>query len=191
MTHKIREARTLCTADEFELFRDSLPGHLYGLSFPELQSCLLRARTLRDKYQDVHRRQRGGARGKLTHGRPKELYDCTRTGQKADLFAKALGRFERKVRTLEEQDRRREEEARLRTSGERRRVDQDCRRLKAERADRESHLTPPTADAGPRAPVGAPPPRPAWAMRNALAKSAAGHFRSANRRFQARRDRQR
>jgi len=188
MTHYAREARILCTTDELSLYGDSLGWRLERLSPRDLQTRLRRARILRDKYRDVHRRQQGGARGKMTHGHPKELHDFSRTRQKAELFAEALERFERRLRALEEQDRRRTEESRLKAPGERRRADRASRRLKAERAERERHLARPTADAGPRPPFGAPPPRPGRAIQNVSAMSSAAHFRSANRRFQARHD---
>jgi hypothetical protein len=188
MTHDAREAKTLCTTDEFSLYGESLGKRLERLSPRDIQSRLRRARILRDKYRDVHQRQRGGARGKMTHGHPKEIHDFSRTRQKAEIFAEVLERFERRLRALEEQEQCRREEALRKASGDRRRADQAGRRLKAERAERDLHLARPTADAGPRPTFGAPPPRPGRAIQNVSGKSSAAHFRSANRRFQARHD---
>lgn len=187
MTNETRAAKALCTKNERALVQDSLPGDVDSLSPRGLRSRVTRARTLRDKYRDLHQRQRGGARGKLSNGRPKELHDCTRTREKAELFARTLERFEREMRAVAG----RKQEARRRISSERRSSVQQNRRWEAARADSENHQGPPRADAGPREPFGASPPRPGAAMREALTKSAAGRFRNANRRFQAHRDRDR
>ena len=188
MIQDTRQAKRLCTADEFKLYQASIGGLLERLSPTDLHSRRRRTRTLRDKYRGVYRRQRGGARGKMTEGRAKEIHDFGRTWQKAELFEDALDRFEGRLRDLEMEVRRREDEARRRSAGRRRQAEQEGRRVQAARVDRESHLGRPSNETGPRPEFGAPPPRPGRPIQLVSAKGASGHFRSANRRFQARRD---
>lgn len=188
MIQDTRQARGLCTVDEFRLYRDSLGARLERLAPKDLQSRLRRARDLRDKYRGIHRRQRGGARGKTADGRAKEVHDFNRTCQKAELFETTLGRFQERVRALERALRHQEAEARRTSAGQRRRADQEGRRLKAERTERESHLGRTPDETGPRPQFGATPPRPGRSIQLVSAKGASAHFRSANRRFQARRD---
>lgn len=191
MIQDTRQARNLCSADEYVLYRDCLGGRLEQLSTLSLHARLERARILRDKYRDIYRRQRGGARGKTTGGVAMEVHDFARTRLKEELFEEILERFKGRLRALD-MERRRQEDADRRTSaGQRRRTGQEGRRLKAARADRESHLGRPPNDTGPRPPLGAPPPRPGRAVQGVSARGASGHFRSANRRFQARRDHRR
>lgn len=189
MIQDTRQAMGLCTVDEFRLYQDSLSKRrLEQLSPTELQSRLRRARTLRDKYRGVYRRQRGGARGKMPSRRMKEVHDYSRTFQKAELFEEAVERFDARLRALETARRRREEAVRRKSAGERRRADQEGRRIKAERTERESHLGRPSNEMGPRAEFGARPPRPGRPVQYVSGKRISGHFGSENRRFQARRD---
>lgn len=189
MIQDTRQAKSLCTGDEFRLYRDSLSRRrLERLSPSELQSRLRRARILRDKYRGVYRRQRGGARGKMSDRRMKEVHDYSRTFRKAELFEEAVERFEGRLRALEAERQRREEAVRRKRAGERRRADQENRRIKAERTERESHLGRPPHEMGPRAEFGARPPRPGRRVQYVSGKRVSGHFRSEGRRFQARRD---
>jgi hypothetical protein len=189
MIQDTRQAKGLCTVDEFRLYRDSLSkGRLEQLSPPELQSRLRRARSLRDKYRGVYRRQRGGARGKLSDRRVREVPAHSRTFQKAELFEEAVERFDARLRDLETERGRREEAIRRTRARERRRADQEGRRIKAERTERESHLGRPSNERGPGAEFGTRPPRPGRPVQHVSGKRASGHFGSENRRFQARRD---
>lgn len=174
-----REAKALCTADEFRLYAASLEGRLERLSAEDLPLRLRRARTLRDKYRDLYRRQRAGARGKRARALPRELHDSSRTLRKAELFAKMVERLEDRRRVLEDEARRREDLARAAAPRP---------RLKTGASAPKRPPSPFASGGMPRAPLGAPPPRPARAIQGIFARSASGHFRSANRRFQARRD---
>lgn len=189
MVQHARQAKRLCTEDELRLYQDSLFGGRLGQLSPlELRSRLRRARALRDKYRDVHRRQRSGARGKMPDGRAKEVHDFSRTFQKGELFEEAVERFEGRLRALETERRRREGALRRKSGAERRRADREARRIKAERAERESHLGRPPDETGPRAEFRARPPRPGRPIQYVSGKRIAAHFGSQNRRFQAQRD---
>jgi len=182
------EDRNLCASDEVALYQDSVGRRLEQLASEDLRSRLRRAKLLMEKYRDVYRRQRNGSRGKAMTGRRKDAGDFERSGRKVELFQEVLRRFKYRLRVLEDLDRSRLEERRHMASAERRRVDRDRRRSDSERIERKSHLARPKADAGPSSHPGALPPKSGQTIQNVFAKNVAGHFRSANRSFQARRD---
>jgi regulator of protease activity HflC (stomatin/prohibitin superfamily) len=187
MIKEMQRLKALCTRDEFALYRESLGNRLEQLSSRDLRSRIRRARNLRDKYNGAHRRQRSGERGKLPQDRSVGLSDFSGTWQKADLFQQVLGRFERRIDALEEKERQRQEESDRRGAGDRRQAGRTRRQVEAAQTDRESHRGRPKGDAGRRS-QGAVPKGPGRAAQYAHGRGTAGHFGSANRRFQAHHD---
>lgn len=86
-----REARQLSTAAEWTLIASSLPGDIRALPPARLKNKVLRARTMRNKYRDLAKRQFRETRAART-GRPNESRNA-RTERKAVLFAEVLARF--------------------------------------------------------------------------------------------------
>jgi len=187
MSTDIQNTKALCTRDEFALYRESLGRRLEQLSSRDLKSRVRRARNLRDKYNGAQRRQRSGERGKLPQDRSVGFSDLSGTWQKADLFEQVLERFERRMDALEEKERQRQEEADRRGAGARRQAERTRRQVDAAQTDRESHRGRPKGDAGRRT-QGSVPKGPGRAAQYAHGRGTAGHFGSANRRFQAHRD---
>lgn len=187
MIQEIRQARSLFTAEEFRLYREGLGERLERLSPTDLKSRVRRTRSLRDKYQDVHRRQRGGARRRMPNLGPTKRDDFTRTHQKALLFEHTLRRFERRLRNLETSHRDPEEAERPRRGAERRPAAGEGRgKMPAGRARGVPRGR--ASARGPRQEPGAPPPGPRQPWHRVSGKVESGRHRSRNRRFQARRD---
>jgi hypothetical protein len=91
MKLNLRSARTLCTANEFELVMASGGEGLRALSEARLKQKIVRARNLRDKYRDLLRRQRLAAR--RPGAKPARDDANARTESKAALFEQTLARF--------------------------------------------------------------------------------------------------
>ena len=91
-----REARQLSTASEWPLIASSLPAAVSSLTDARLKSHVVRARTLRDKYRDLSKRQHRLVQPRRS-GRPGEEVNV-RTKQKAMLFAEILERFTAETR---------------------------------------------------------------------------------------------
>jgi hypothetical protein len=89
MAYNRNHARSLCTAAEFQLFAASLADSIRSLTPAQLKARLERARRLRDKYRDLHQRQRLVARART--GSKKG--SAERTKVKAQLFDEAVKRF--------------------------------------------------------------------------------------------------
>lgn len=102
MAYNRHHARSLCTAAEFQLFAASLAGTLRSLTPARLKAKLDRARKLRDKYRDLHQRQRLAARART--GSKKGSAERTRI--KAQLFAEAVKRFTAQIRANAAADKR-------------------------------------------------------------------------------------
>lgn len=94
MAYNRHHARSLCTAAEFQLFTASLSDTIRGLSPAQLKGKLDRARRLRDKYRDLHKRQRLEARART--GTKKG--SAERTRKKVQLFDEATKRFNEQIR---------------------------------------------------------------------------------------------
>jgi hypothetical protein len=94
----LRKARALCTAAEFELVAASGGKALAALGEARLKSKITRARALRDKYRDLHRRQRLEAR--RPGAKPARADANARTASKAELFEQVLARFVERYRQL-------------------------------------------------------------------------------------------
>ena len=98
MAYNFTQARALLTAAELELFDQSRAEPIKGLTPAGLAGKVKRARTLRDKYRDLYRRQTVAVRGEDVKGRT----DNERTQRKADLFQEVLERFEARTTLLQE-----------------------------------------------------------------------------------------
>lgn len=94
MAYTITQARKLLTTGELSVFESSRPQPLRALTPARLRSKLERARTLRDKYRDLYRRQAVATRGAPARARSPVGADNQRTKQKAELFAEVLARYE-------------------------------------------------------------------------------------------------
>jgi hypothetical protein len=73
------------------LISSSLPPALQTLSAARLKSKIARARKLRDKYQDLYRRQKIGSKSRMT-GLPYERLNV-RTLRKKQMFGEAITRL--------------------------------------------------------------------------------------------------
>jgi len=91
MKVNLRSARALCTANELDLVMASGGEGIRALSEARLKQKVVRARTLRDKYRDLLRRQRLAAR--RPGAKPARDNANARTAAKADLFEQTLARF--------------------------------------------------------------------------------------------------
>lgn len=99
MAYTLTQARPLLNAAELALFDQSRTQPVKDLTPAKLAGAVKRARTLRDKYRDLFRRQTVGLRtrkpGALTGN------DNERTQRKADILQEVLERFEARVTLLE------------------------------------------------------------------------------------------
>jgi hypothetical protein len=112
MAYNRNQARGICNKTEYALFASSLKGEVEKLPQARVQSGIKRSRTLRDKYRDLHKRQRLATRDRV--GTKKGIKPDTnaRTEQKAKLFAEVLARFEAHLKNLKA-----EEKAQARSAG--------------------------------------------------------------------------
>ena len=102
MAYTITQARPLLNAAELELFDQSRAEPIKSLTLARLRGKVTKARTLRDKYRDLFRRQTVSVRSAPTNkGRSPVGADNERTQRKADILQEVLGRFEARVQQLE------------------------------------------------------------------------------------------
>ncbi len=107
MAYTITQARPLLNAAELELFDQSRAEPIKALTLARLRGKVTRARTLRDKYRDLFRRQTVSVRSApTTKGRSPVGADNERTQRKADILQEVLGRFEARVEQLEAKEQR-------------------------------------------------------------------------------------
>ena len=92
------EARRLSAKNEWSLISSSLPPALESLSAARLKSKIVRARKLRQKYQDLYRRQKLSARSRMT-GAPYERLNV-RTFRKKQMFQEAMVRLRLQLRKV-------------------------------------------------------------------------------------------
>lgn len=105
MAYSLTQARPLLTAAELELFDQSRAEPIKALTLARLRGKVTRARTLRDKYRDLFRRQTVAVRSvPATQGRSPAGTDNERTQRKADILQEVLGRFEARLAQLEARD---------------------------------------------------------------------------------------
>lgn len=101
MAYNRTQVRNLLSAAEFELFEASLADNLKMLTGARLRSRIGRARALRDKYQDLLRRQKIATRGRTGSKLGNTGVANQRTEQKMAVLAEALLRFEKRALQLE------------------------------------------------------------------------------------------
>jgi hypothetical protein len=87
-------ARKLTTKDEAEFLEGLQPGRIESVTPARLRQKLSRARRLRDKYQDLARRQSGQARGKRAPTGSRPATSNQNTLRKVELFEWAIERIE-------------------------------------------------------------------------------------------------
>jgi hypothetical protein len=92
---QLTEARRLSSIRELSLISSSLPPALRTHSAARLKSKISRARKLREKYQDLYRRQKLAAKPRMT-GVPYERLNV-RTLRKKQMFGEALTRLRRQL----------------------------------------------------------------------------------------------
>ena len=100
MAYNRKHAQTLCNRTEFQLFESSLKGAIEKLPQARVQEGIQRARTLRQKYRDLHQRQRLATRDRTGSKKGAKPATNERTEQKIKLFAEVLERFELRLKTL-------------------------------------------------------------------------------------------
>ena len=102
MAYTITQARPLLNAAELELFDQSRAEPIKALTLARLDGKVWRARTLRDKYRDLFRRQTVSVRSDPSgKSRSPVGVDNERTQRKADILQEVLGRFEARVEQLQ------------------------------------------------------------------------------------------
>ncbi len=89
MSYTLRQVQPLLTKPELELFQSSRAAAVRTLSERQLASRIKRARTQRDKYRDLFRRQTVQSRARAGSADANR-----RTEQKAEIMADLLERFE-------------------------------------------------------------------------------------------------
>lgn len=94
-------ARRLCNASELTLFESSVGAELASLSEARLKAKIVRARNLRDKQQDLLRRQKLATRARTGTKVGASGVANQRTEQKLKLFSEALARFEARLVSVE------------------------------------------------------------------------------------------
>lgn len=102
MAYNRVHARNLCNAAEFELFLASLSDAIGNLGAAQLKSKIKRARALRDKNQDLFRRQTVSIQAATGSKRGNTIVANQRTEQKAKLFAETLERLEHRLSQVED-----------------------------------------------------------------------------------------
>ncbi len=101
MSISLAAARKLCTKPEFNLVQHGTKQGMKQLTPARLRQKVTRARTLREKYRDLTKQQRGEARGKrqAKGARPAQSSDNTR--KKAEIFDELLSRFQQQLELVE------------------------------------------------------------------------------------------
>lgn len=90
----IRQAKSLCTAAEFELVHWSTSKRVEDLTPARLVAKRDRARKLRDKFRDLANQQKREIRGKGDARRSRPATDNRNTRIKEQMFAETVQRFE-------------------------------------------------------------------------------------------------
>lgn len=97
MATTLTQARKILTAPELDLFAHSRAEGLKALTPARLRAKLVRARALRDKYQDLYRRQSLAARDRTASKRGASGEANERTQAKATVFSEVIARFEQRI----------------------------------------------------------------------------------------------
>lgn len=95
------QAQKICTNPEMQLVLASLPEGMAKLSAVQLRSKISRARTLRDKNQDLFRRQSTSTKVVTRTKRGNTGAANANTERKAQLFDETLKRFEARLAKLD------------------------------------------------------------------------------------------
>lgn len=98
--NRIQAARLLSDR-EMALFETSLADQVGGLTARELSTHIRQLRTQRDKYRDLHQRQRVATRQRTGSKAGPSGQDNERTARKAQAFDEALHRLERQQTRVE------------------------------------------------------------------------------------------
>lgn len=98
-----KDAKDLCTRDEFELVAASFSPAIRGLDEKQLRALRGRARRLRDKWRGQAERQRGEVRGKRAPRGARPAAGFSGAARKARLFAETVDRIEKRLQRLAEQ----------------------------------------------------------------------------------------
>ncbi len=100
MAYNRNHARALCNANELALFEASLADSIEAHSAAALRDKIKRARTLRDKYRDLYKRQRLATRDRTGTKKGVRSDSNARTDSKARLFDEVLKRFQTRADAL-------------------------------------------------------------------------------------------
>lgn len=98
--------RTLFTATELTLIQSSSPSEVKSLSMFRLKSQVTRARRYWDKYRGLTRQQHRTKKRDTGRGNARS-FSNVRSKRKAQVFAGALKRFEKRLEQLTREERRR------------------------------------------------------------------------------------
>lgn len=101
MAYNRLQAARLLGAGELPVFEASLGSTLGTLTAAQLRAMIRRARTMRDKAQDLHRRQRVATRARTGSKAGASGAANQRTVQKQQALDEALKRFEQRLAQLE------------------------------------------------------------------------------------------
>lgn len=101
MSFTLRQVQPLLTKPELELFQASRATAIKTLTARQLATRITRARTLRDKYRDLYRRQTVATRSGPASQRGAQGSENARTEVKAEVMAEALARFEAQLAKVE------------------------------------------------------------------------------------------
>jgi hypothetical protein len=98
--------RALLTATELALIESSEPSRIRAYTSAQLNDRIARARRFWDKYRELARRQQRTTKTSRQRGRLQPSPNV-RTERKAQVFAGALDRFEKRLEQLTREERRR------------------------------------------------------------------------------------
>ena len=101
MTYTLVQAGKLLNVSEFALFAASRADAMKTHTAARLRAKVRRARTLRDKFRDLLKRQRLATRSRTGNKAGANGAANQRTRQKAELFAEVLQRFEKRLAQVE------------------------------------------------------------------------------------------
>jgi hypothetical protein len=106
MTSMRAQDRTLLTATELALIESSEPSRIKAYTSAQLKGRIARVRRFWDKYRELGRRQQWTTKTSRQRGRLQPSPNV-RTERKAQVFAGALERFEKRLEQLTRDERRR------------------------------------------------------------------------------------
>ncbi|MFU8832457.1 MAG: hypothetical protein ACNA7J_09910, partial [Wenzhouxiangella sp.] len=105
MAYNRKQVQSICTKAEYALFVASVKGEVEKLPQARVQANIKRTRTLRDKYRDLHKRQRLATRERTGTKKGVKPDTNVRTEQKAKIFAEALARLEDRLKAIKAEER--------------------------------------------------------------------------------------